>query len=733
MAMALISELLETIKLSRTRTPTIIQMEAVECGAASLGIILAYYKCIVPLPELRQACGVSRDGSKASNVRKTAQRYGLLAKGFCMPVDELQDARLPCIVFWNFNHFVVIEAFGSKSVYINDPASGRRKVSYEEFNTAYTGVVLLMEPGPDFKTGGKKRGVLPALISRLKHSKRAVIFALLTGLLLTLPQLAVPAFSQVFIDEILVEQRDQWLKPLILGICFTSMVQGILTWMRLTYLRQLQAKLVATMAGQFVWHILRLPSRFYAQRYAGEITNRIELNTGVADVVTGQLGTTVIDTLMIGIFGLIMFFYDWVLTLMTMSFAAANLVVLWLVADARKEANAKLAQDQGKFFGNVIAALANIESVKASGLEGDIFARFSGYYTKVLNARKEAVFPNLMLSALPEFLTALSVMAILVVGGIRVMYGELSIGMLVAFQALSQQFLGPVNTLMGFGSTLQNLEADLDRLDDVLQNEIDPEIKYFVQDTDSQSPASFASFQLQGHLEIRNLTFGYSPLQPPLIENFSVTVQPGQRVAMMGSSGSGKSTIARLVAGIYQSENGDILLDGQVRSQLPRSVIANSIAMVEQEIFLFAGTIRDNLTLWDPTVPFSNLVHACQDAAIHDLILSLPGGYESELIDGGMNLSGGQRQRLEIARALVRNPALLILDEATSALDAETEQIIDRNFRRRGCTCLIVAHRLSTIRDCDEIIVLDRGKVVQRGTHESMRQESGPYRALIDS
>ncbi len=720
--------------LQRVKTPTLVQMEAVECGAAALGIILGYYNRIVPLTQLRRDCGVSRDGSKASNVLKAARLYGLQAKGFKKSLDAVRSIEPPFIVFWNFNHFLVLEGFGKERVYINDPATGPRTVSYEEFNRAYTGVVLVMEPGENFQKGGSKKGIIPALASRLRNSRGAIIFCLLAGLILTIPRLAVPAFTQIFVDEILVQDRQDWLRPLILGMLLTTGIRGFLARLRLNYLRKLMLKLSASMSGSFMWHILRLPTSFYAQRFAGEISNRSQLNDKVADVLSGRLATTIIDTMMIVLYGLIMFLYDWVLTLITIAFAAANLLALRYLSRSRVDANMRLAQETGKVAGVAIGGIQTIETIKASGLESDSFTKFAGYYAKSLNAQQELAIPSQVLNTIPVLLTALATTCILVVGGLRVMNGSLSIGMLVAYQTLTTGFLNPVNELVNFGSTLQDLEADLNRLDDVLENPVDPEAEREINGNSDNvlAPVTLNSFRLEGNVELRSLNFGYYPLEPPLIDDLNLIIQPGQRVALVGGSGSGKSTVAKLVTGLYQPWSGEILLDGRPRQNIPRSVLASSLAMVEQEIFLFAGTVRENLTLWDATVPDEDIIAACEDAAIHDLILEMPGGYNAQLSEGGMNLSGGQRQRLEIARALIRNPQVLVLDEATSALDAETELIIDRNLRKRGCSCIVVAHRLSTIRDCDEIIVLEKGKVVQRGTHESLRtNESGIYNRLV--
>lgn len=731
MTLAFIAKFLPKRQAGRVRTPTLLQMEAVECGAAALGIILGYYGCIVPLTELRRDCGVSRDGSKASNVLKAARLYGLEAKGFKKPLEDLKTLKPPYIVFWNFNHFLVVEGFGKNLVYLNDPATGPRTVTFAEFDQAFTGVVLLFEKGSNFKKGGKQLGIVSALSSRLYSSRGAIAFCLAAGLLLTIPRLAIPAFSQVFIDEILVENRTDWLRPLLIVMVFAAVIQGLLARMRLFYLRRLMIKLSVAMSGQFLWHTLRLPIGFYAQRFAGEISSRSQLNDKAAELLSGKLATTVIDTVMMVFYALIMIMYDWVLTLIAICFAALNFFALQSLSRNRVDANTKVAQESGKVAGVAIGGIQSIETIKASGLEFDLFSKFAGYYAKMLNAQQELAQPTQILSILPAFLTSFAIASILVIGGLRVMNGSLSIGMLIAYQTLTQEFLKPVNNLVNFGSTLQELEADLKRLDDVLQNPTDPEAD--TTNNENSQQINDDSFQLQGYIELQNLSFGYSRMDAPLIENLNLSIKPGQRVALVGGSGSGKSTVAKLVTALYSHWSGEILLDGIPRSQIPRAVLSNSLAMVEQEIFLFAGTIRENLTLWDSTVPESDLMQACKDAAIHDLIANMPGGYDAQVSEGGMNMSGGQRQRLEIARALVRNPAVLVLDEATSALDAETEQIIDQNLRRRGCSCVVVAHRLSTIRDCDEIIVFERGKVVQRGTYEALRQEGGIFARLTST
>jgi len=491
------------------------------------------------------------------------------------------------------------------------------------------------------------------------------------------------------------------------------------------------------MSSRFIWHLLKLPVSYYAQRYPGEISSRIRINDRVATALTGQLTTTLISAAVIVFYAAVMLRYSVLLTLIVICFAIVNVLVLQWVARQRVDANIKAAQNFGKVNGVAIAGLQSIETLKASGLESDFFARWAGYYTKATNAQQELNLANQKLNLLPSLVMALSTVALLSIGGWQVIQGQMSIGMLLAFQLLTVSFLAPVNDLVRFGSTLQDLEGNLLRLDDVLDNATDPALETAQpQEIDRIIPriaSGSAANRLQGYIELKDIAFGYSRVAAPLIQNFNLSIKPGQRVALVGGSGSGKSTLAKIIAGLYEPWSGTVYFDGIPRGDIGRSILTDSISVVDQDIILFADTIRANLTLWDSTISDQTLEKACRDAAIHEAILSIPGGYGAALIEGAANLSGGQRQRLEIARSLVNHPAILIMDEATSALDAETEKIIDQNLRRRGCTCLIVAHRLSTIRDCDEIIVLERGKVVQRGTHETLWQEKGYYAQLIAS
>jgi NHLM bacteriocin system ABC transporter peptidase/ATP-binding protein len=713
----------------RVRTPTILQMEVVECGAAALAIVLAHYGRIVALEEVRTACGVSRDGSKASNMVRAAAAYGLEARAFSMEADELRLLPLPCVVFWQFNHFLVVEGFGRGVVYLNDPATGPRTVRDQEFDEAFTGVVLTFVPGPAFKRGGHKRSLIRALRRRLAGSEMALVYVALVGVALVIPGLVIPTFARVFVDEILVGGRRDWLGPLLLGLGLTAALRAGLVWLQRTYLMRLQAKLAVRTCSSFFWHVLRLPVEFFTQRYGGEIGSRVGINDSVAHLLSGELAGHIIDLLLVVFFAVLMFQYDVGLTLVGVGMALLNVLALRWFSRGRVDRSQRLQQEEGKLTGITMNGLQMIETIKATAREPDFFVRWSGQQSKVVNIRQRLALYDQYLDAVPRLLSATTAAIVLVVGGNLVMDGSMTIGMLVAFQSLMASFSGPFDSLVNLGATLQHVEGAMNRLDDVLWHRQAPHLGA----PSEPSPPAGYPVKLSGRLEVRDVTFGYSRLDPPLIEGFSLSIKPGQRVALVGASGSGKSTLARLVSGLYEPWSGEVLFDGQPRHTYPSQILTNSLALVDQDIFLFEGTVSDNLTLWEDEIPEHEVVQAAKDACIHEDVVIRPGGYDSRVLEGGANFSGGQRQRLEIARALVGGPTLLVLDEATSALDPLTEQQIDENLRRRGCTCLIVAHRLSTIRDADEIIVLERGRIVQRGAHEALMSVEGPYADLIRS
>ncbi|WP_027398979.1 NHLP family bacteriocin export ABC transporter peptidase/permease/ATPase subunit [Anaerovorax odorimutans] len=715
-------------KIRRAKVPTVLQMEAVECGAASLAMILAYFGKYIPLEELRIACGISRDGSKASNVLKAARKYGLNAEGYRKEPESLKEMQMPVVIHWNFEHFLVLEGFHKGKVFLNDPASGSRVVTEEEFNRSFTGIVLSFTPTDQFKEDGKKPNIISSLRKRLKNSKIALVYVILAGIALVIPGLAIPVFSRIFVDDILLGGKDSWIVPLLLGMGVTAVLRGFLTWLQCHYLLRLEFRIALTTSSQFLWHILRLPTEFFSQRFAGDITSRIQSNDRVAKLLSGQLATTALNFIMIIFYFILMLQYNVILALVGVVIALINVFYLKFVSSNRVDQNRKLLKDKGKLLGTGMSGLQIIETLKATGSESDFFAKWSGYQAKALNSEQKLGVSSQFLTVFPTFLTGINNAIILALGGFFIMDGKMTIGMLVAFQSLMTSFMTPVTEIVGLGVQLQEVEGEMNRLDDVLKYSVDQETE-----DEEKEINSYNGEKLEGYIQLNQITFGYSSLELPLIEDFSLSLSPGSRVALVGGSGSGKSTIAKIIAGIYKPWSGEILFDCQPRTSLHRYVINNSLAMVDQEINMFQGTVRDNITLWDETISEIEIIRAAKDACIHDDITARMGGYDSYVEENGKNFSGGQRQRLEIARALVQNPAIIIMDEATSALDPVTEKIVDENIRRRGCTCVIVAHRLSTIRDCEEIIVIEKGKIVERGTHEKLKDSAGIYAKLIQT
>jgi NHLM bacteriocin system ABC transporter peptidase/ATP-binding protein len=711
-------------------TPTVLQMEAVECGAASLAMVLAHHGRWVPLEELRLLCGVSRDGSKASNILKAARHYGFAAKGFKKEPEQLQELPLPSIIHWNFNHFVVFEGVRGDWAYINDPGIGRRRVSLVELSECFTGVVLALEPSAKFRRGGAPPRAIPMLWQQLAGSHAGLALVVLISLTLVLPGIVVPVFAKLFIDDVLIGGARGWVGPLLTGLAVTAALRALILGLRQHYLLRLEVKLGLTMASRFFWHVLRLPIAFFTQRHAGDIASRIAVNEEVAKLLSGELAATMLHLATLCFYAVAMAAYDFALAGIVVLLGLVNLVALRLVGRSREDAARRLAQDRGQLAAATVGAIRSIETIKSTGLEEDAFSHWAGYHAKVMGASQDLDRQTAGLGIVPPLLAALGNAAVLGVGSLRVMQGVMSVGDLVAFQTLAASFSEPIGRLVALGGTLPQIKADLARVSDVLAYPVDPR----AEEREGDDTAVVAGpARLEGGIELRDVTFGYNPNEPPLIEDFSLVVRPGQRVALVGGSGSGKSTIGRLICGLYPPLSGEILFDGRRIAEIPPAVLANSLAYVDQDVVLFASTVRENLSLWDDSVEEARLARALQDAAIFDEIALRPGLYDYKVGEAGLDFSGGQRQRLEIARALVGEPAILVLDEATAALDPLVEEQIDENIRRRGCTCIIIAHRYSTIRDCDEIVVLSNGHVEGRGTHAELLDSCPPYVDLLQA
>lgn len=707
-------------KARPVKVPTVLQVEAVECGAASLAMILAYHGRWVPLEELRNACGVSRDGTKASNLLRAARRYGMEAKGFRKEPGRIRDMTMPVVLFWGFNHFLVLEGFRGDQAMLNDPVGGRRAVGMEEFEAGLTGVVLAFEPGAEFERGGRPMSAARLLWQRLRSSRDGMLYVLLATLALVIPGLALPVFTRIFIDDVLIGRQEDWLAPLVVGMGLVLLLRGALTWVQQGVLVKLQTKLAVAPIAQLLWRMMSLPMSYYDQRHPGELSNRVEANERIAAQMSNGLASNTASLLLVLFYGLVMLGYSPLLGALVILLSGANVAAVHF---SRRSLEPRMRRAQWQLGGLVAATVGPIqaiETIKSAGLEDQAFQRWAGRQAALLDVRRVIAERSMLLGAIPSLVDALTRVLVLGIGSLLVMRGELTVGMLVAFVALAEGYTQPLGALVRFGATMQSIRADLTRVEDVMRAEplaVPP----------PGPPLKSAT------LTVSDVSFGYNPLEPPIIDTLSFKIAPGQRIALVGGSGSGKSTVGRLIMGLAERWSGEILIDGQPIDAIAPADRSGMVAYVDQDIVLFEGSVRDNLALWNDTVADRDLTAALADAALLDDITAREGGLDAQVIEGGGNFSGGQRQRLEIARALVGNPQLLVLDEATAALDAATEKMIDENLRRRGCACLIIAHRLSTIRDADEIIVLDRGRIIERGSHAELIARRGEYAALVEA
>ena len=713
-------------KGQRVSVPVILQMEATECGAASLAMVLAHYGLWLPLERLRQECGVNRDGSKASNVIKAARKFGCEAAGYRMMADVLREEAdsYPLIIHWEFNHFVVLEGIVGDTVYLNDPAIGRRTVKWEDFKGSYTGIALEIKPGDKFVASGHRYNVVKDIVSMLWQDKWSVLFVLLIGVGMLICQLASPVMGQIFLDDILTGKHPDWMTNLMLAMTLSFLVSGLLSFMRSWCLTKWQEKITLCESSNFFWHLLKLPMEFFQQRFAGEIASRAGFTESIAAVLSNSAAVCVLDFATAVFFLFLLLEYSPALTLIGVSFSLVDLGVFFYLRRRMIDLAMRLQQDAGKAYGNSMNGLQMIETIKANGNEGDFFAKVAGYHAKVLACSQEATLLSQTVNMIPLLLSGLNTALIMTIGGFSIMEGTMTAGIFMAFQNLMGNFQAPFNKLVGLGQELQSTEMQMQRLNDVKRYETD-KLNY------PEKEADCDMYALQGKLELENISFGYSRLADPLLQNISLTIEPGHWVAVVGTSGSGKSTLGRVVTGLYAQWEGRVLFDGMDRREIPHKVIVNSVSSVDQDVFQMSGTVRENISLFDAAISRDDVIAAAKDACIHQDILQLSGSYEAKVDEGGRNFSGGQRQRLEIARALAGNPSFLVLDEATSALDPLTEADIMKNIRRRGCACLVIAHRLSTIRDCDEIIVLEHGKIAERGTHSELMAHEGAYYNLI--
>ena len=732
------------------KVPVVMQMEALECGAACLTMILAYYGRWVPLEKVRADCGVSRDGSKASNILKAARSYGLSAKGMTYSTNALKkSAPLPCILFWNFNHFVVLNGFKGKYAIINDPARGQVKVLLDDFDKSFTGVALVFDRTEAFEEGGTAPNTLVFARKRLEGMGPAIAFVMLTAFVTSLVAIVNTSLGTVFMDYILSGKNPDWLIPLLHLMLLLAAVTGVVSILNAVYLVRMQGKIAVVSSSRFMRHLLHLPVGFYAQRMVGDLQQRQSANEVIVFSLIGQLAPVAINTVMLVLYLVVMLRYSVLLTIVGLATVIANSFMGHYISMKRVNISRASATSAGKLYATTVSGIEMIETIKSAGAETGYFGRWAGYQAAVNEADATTERINEYLGAIPLFLTSFANIVVLVLGIWIIVRGDFTPGALLAFTGFLASFMAPVAQLITLSQTIQEMQTQMERVEDVMRYE--PDVPYdenenvpnndaadvapeeIASKNAAQLASDFGRTKLRGKVDLKGVTFGYSPLDPPLIENFDLHLRPGQWVALVGGSGCGKSTLARLISGLYRPWAGEILFDDVPLGQVPTSILRGSLAVVDQDIVAFEDTVSENVKLWDHSIEDYEVIMACRDAGIHDVVVERPGGYSSDILPGGCNFSGGQLQRLEIARVLAQDPTIIILDEATSALDAQTEAEVIRRIRDREITCIVVAHRLSTIRDCDEIVVLDDGKVVERGTHEELLSANGAYARLVRS
>ncbi len=712
---------------SVVNVPVVLQMEEMEDGAACLGMILAYHGKWVGLDQLRVACGISRDGTQPSSIERAANDFGLTCDIETLSFDELRKkGELPAIVQWDQSQYVVLCGFDKGGARVNHPAKGSLHMDENEFKRSYSGTCLFFSPSESFEASGKKPGTLDLLRSIVSTHKNVVALVMTTSVLATFAAILSPIFTRIFTDNVLEQEDSPWYPGILYAFAAVIVYQLIASVINQILIIRSKGKVAATTSSRFMRHVLFLPVEFFYNHKAGDLTERQDSNDEIANTLIGELAPLLINMAMLVFYLVVMTRFSILLTVIGASTIVINLLVIRKVGTMRREVLSIAARNRAQIVATTVSGIDMIESIKATGSESGYLERWSGYHANLANSKIRFTKKTMFLTNVPAFVQELSNYVVMFTGFILIARGQLTAGLLLTFLQFLKAMMDPLNKLLQAGENLQVMGAAVERVNDVLDYPEEAGVRADNTEFDIKNAQ-----KLSGTVEMKNVTFGYSRFSEPLIEDFSLSLSPGKRVALVGGSGSGKSTIAKLMVGIHKPWSGEILYDGKSMDEIPRTVFKGSLTMVDQQVVLFHDSVENNIKMWDPTIEDYDMMLSARDAGIHQQIVSRKGGYKAMVDEGGRNLSGGERQRIEIARALSSDPSILIMDEATSALDARTEYEISEYIHARGITCVIVAHRLSTIRDCDEIIVLDHGKVVQRGTHSELMESDGLYSQLI--